>query len=101
MARAERDRDVVAVGRDRGYTDAHGRATVESVPDGARRQPMFKKTEETEWTRFSKALSSRDQDESAESAEAETSVLPAASPGAGRGESASSPPPARPPLPDT
>ena len=62
---------------------------------------MFKKTEETEWTRFSKALSSRDQDESDERAEAETSALPAVSPGAGRGESASSALPARPPLPDT
>jgi len=62
---------------------------------------MFKKTEETEWTRFSKALSSRDQDESEESADAETSARPAVSPGTGRGESASNAPPARPPVPDT
>src|SRR5215210_5533400 len=101
MGRAERDRDVVAAGGNRGYTDAHGRAAVDSVPDGARRQPMFKKTEETEWTRFSKALSSRDQDESEESADAETSARPAVSPGTGRGESVSNAPPARPPVPDT
>ena len=40
---------------------------------------MFKKSEETEWTRFSKALSSRDREESEESAEQETASIPSAS----------------------
>ncbi len=38
---------------------------------------MFKKTEETEWTRFSKALSSRDRDEAEKIAEEETASIPA------------------------
>jgi len=38
---------------------------------------MFKKTEETEWTRFSKALSSRERDEQEEVDEVETAPLPA------------------------
>jgi cytoskeletal protein CcmA (bactofilin family) len=41
---------------------------------------MFKKTEETEWTRFSKALSGRDKDEAEEAPEAESSSTPAAAP---------------------
>lgn len=39
---------------------------------------MFKKTEETEWTRFSKALSGQDSDETEGAAESETSANPAA-----------------------
>ena len=58
----------VAATRDSRYTDAHCQTAPDRDPDGSRRHLMFKKSEETEWTRFSKALSSRDREESEESA---------------------------------
>lgn len=67
--------DSVAVAPDESYTDPQRRGTTQR-DDRSRRQFMFKKTEETEWTRFSKALSGRERDESEPVAEAEPAPAP-------------------------
>lgn len=57
---------------------------------------MFKKTEETEWTRFSKALSSRERDEAEAAAESEPGPAAAGAAPPARGEAALPSPSSRP-----
>src|SRR5918999_4447546 len=68
MARSEEQEPVAATSA-RDYTDSHDRAATSREPDRSRRgSTMFKKTEETEWTRFSRALSPREREEAGEEA---------------------------------
>jgi cytoskeletal protein CcmA (bactofilin family) len=75
MSKVERGHKLIAANQSRGYTHAHARSTTGQDADRPRRKPMFKKNEETEWTRFSKALSSRDKE--TDESEAETTSSPA------------------------
>jgi cytoskeletal protein CcmA (bactofilin family) len=60
-------------GQDSSYTDAQKREPSTHEQDRSRRQSMFtgKKTDETEWSRFSKALSSREREEAEGGSEGE------------------------------
>jgi cytoskeletal protein CcmA (bactofilin family) len=63
----------IVEGQDSGYTDAQKREPSTHEQDRSRRQSMFtgKKSDETEWSRFSKALSSREREEAEGGGEAE------------------------------
>jgi cytoskeletal protein CcmA (bactofilin family) len=61
---------------------------------------MFKKTEETEWSRFSKALSPREQAEGEDAADAESSSSPAGASSASRGDITAQAPATRSPAPE-
>ena len=79
MAARSTGQEAVAATSASSYTDPHDRAATTREPDRSRRgTEMFKKTEETEWTRFSRALTPRG--EEGEEAVEEEAPSPAPAP---------------------
>lgn len=73
-------RDSIAGSQIKGYTQPQEPGATSRDPERSRRQPMFRNTEESEWTRFSRALSGREREEPTASAEADATPAPVNNP---------------------
>ena len=82
MSVHENERNGLAHKGSKGYTEPRRRASAKDLDERLRREPVFKKTEEAEWTRFSKALPSRQREDTEETIETDALSPPPSAPAA-------------------